>query len=420
MSNYLAVAQVTATLRYLVTNSLPPDLSGAAVTTQRPDGQLGSNDTAGVNIFLYRIGPNTAYRNADLPTRDASGNLLQRPTIALDLDYLFTFYGNDSELEPQRLLGAITTTLHGMPVLSSDEISKALLAVPPFQSAPFTGAPFNAPPFQPDLGTALERVRISLLPLSLDELSKLWSVFYQIPYALTVAYQASVVLMQKEDAMPLSAPPVQKRVVSATPWNQPVISSITAQAGALLPITAGSTVLIAGSGLTSSGQTIQIDNYPTPLTATQSTDAQLVLPLPADVPAGGRVLRITRTYQLGIPAKDHASNISAGAAFTLQPVITAAPALAGGKVTVNIQPTAKAGQNAVLILNESTIPAPLQPAAYSITLPTLTADATSLSFPVPGILGGRTYFVRVQIDGAQSGLNLDAGSSGFGPTVTAP
>jgi hypothetical protein len=420
MSNYLAVSQVTATLRYLVTNSLPPDLSGASVTTQRPDGKLGAGDDPGVNIFLYRIGPNAAYRNADLPTRDVTGNLLRRPTVALDLDYLFTFYGNDTNLEPQRLLGSITTMLYGMPVLSSDEISKALLSMQPFNNPPFTGALFNAPPFQPDLGLAFERVRISMLPLSLDELSKLWSVFYQIPYALTVAYQASVVLMQREDAIPQSAPPVQKRVVSALPWNQPVIASLTSQAGALVPITAGATLVITGSGLASSGQTIQIDNYATALTASHSSDSKLVVSLPADVPAGGRVLRITRNYQLGSPATEHASNVSAGGAFTLQPIISSAPTLLSGKVTVKVQPTAKQGQSVALLLNEATMPPPLHPAAYTTTLPPLVADASTLDFPVPDILGGRAYFARVQIDGAQSGLDYDKTSITYGPTVTAP
>ncbi len=419
MSNYLAVAQVTATLRYLVTNSLPPDLSGATVSTQRPDSQLGSSDVAGVNIFLYRVAPNTAFRNADLPSRDGSGNLVMRPTIALDLDYLFTFYGNDTDLEPQRLMGATTTTLHTMPVLSPDEISKALLSMPPFLSAPFTGSQFQSPPYQPDLGLALERVRISMLPLSLDELSKLWSVFYQIPFALTVAYQASVVLMQREDTVPQTAPPVQQRVVSATPWNQPVIASIVSNNGPSAPITAGGTILIQGSGLIASGQVITIDGYANPISPVQASDAQLTIVLPADVPAGGRILRIQRIYQLGVPATAHNTDVSGAGSFTLQPTISGQPKLAGGVVTCPVVPAAVAGQSVALLLNESTVPAPLHPAAYTFTLPALAAGTSTFSFSVPGIQTGTTYFVRVQVDGAQSGLNMDATSATFGPTVTA-
>src|SRR5271165_5220408 len=89
----------------MVLKSLPPDLSGAAVTTLRPDAQLSVADATGINIFLYQVLPNASLRNCDLPTRRSDGTLVQRPRIALDLNYLFTFYGNDAELEPQRLLG---------------------------------------------------------------------------------------------------------------------------------------------------------------------------------------------------------------------------------------------------------------------------------------------------------------------------
>lgn len=420
MSNYLAVSQVTATLSYIVTNSLPQDLSGAAVTTRRPDDTMGTSSAAGVNIYLYRVGPNSAYRNADLPSRDANGNLLARPTIALDLDYLFTFYGDDTNLEPQRLMGAIAVGMHEMPVLSSDEISKALQKMPPFKNPPFNAAPFNAPPWQPDLGVAVDKVRLSLLPLSLDELSKLWSVFYQIPYALTIAYKASVVLMQRENAMPQSAPPVQKRVVSAQPWNQPVIQTIASNSGLNSPILAGATIVVSGSGLISNGQQITIDGYPNPINPTSVKDAQIVLTLPVDVPAGSRILRITRLYQLGIPAVTHNADVSGAGAFTLVPSITTSPTLGGGNITIKLSPVVRQGQTATLLLNEATIPAPLNPYAYSFTLPAIAVDTDTLVFSVSGIQGGKVYFVRVQVDGAQSGLDLTQGSPTYGPTVTAP
>ncbi|QHN04123.1 DUF4255 domain-containing protein [Granulicella sp. WH15] len=418
MSNYLAVAQVTSTLRYIVTNSLPKDLSGASVTTQRPDGQLGSSNTAGVNIFLYRVGPNSSFRNADLPSRDASGNVLMRPTVAFDLDYLFTFYGDDANLEPQRLMGAITVALHEMPVLSADEISKALTAMQPFKGSPFNAAPFNAPPWQPDLQLGAQRVRVSLLPLTLDELSKLWSVFYQIPYALTVAYQASVVLMQRESLVPQSAPPVQTRVVSAQPWNPPTIQAIASNAGAQAPIVAGTTLVITGSGLASSSQTVSIDGYAPPLVPTSNSDQQIIVPLPTDVPAGNRVLRITRLYSLGVPAVDHDTNVSDAAAFALRPTISTPPTLGGGQVTVTLKYAILQGQTATLLLNEATVPAPMNPFAYSVTLPQQAADTTTLIFPVGTVQPGKTYFVRVQVDGVESGLDLNPASPTYGPTVT--
>ena len=60
-----------------------------------------------------------------------------------------------------------------------------------------------------DLAEQVERVRITLHPTSLDELSKLWTAF-QTEYRLSVAYEASVVLL--DSTLPATTPlPVLRR-----------------------------------------------------------------------------------------------------------------------------------------------------------------------------------------------------------------
>ena len=51
-----------------------------------------------------------------------------------------------------------------------------------------------------NLHEAVEQVRFSPLSLSLEDQSKLWSVFFQTPHAVSVAYQASVVLIESDEA----------------------------------------------------------------------------------------------------------------------------------------------------------------------------------------------------------------------------
>jgi hypothetical protein len=173
VSNFLAVATVTATLSQLVQAAVGADVPGATVTTLRPNGSPGGTPTTGVNIFLYQVMPNAAWRNTDLPTRNGDGDVTQRPRAALELNYLISFYGNEAQFEPQRLLGSVVRTLHARPVLTVPAIRQTV-ASPSF--------PFLAPS---DLGDEVERVRFTPLPLSLEELSKLWSVFFQTPYALS-------------------------------------------------------------------------------------------------------------------------------------------------------------------------------------------------------------------------------------------
>lgn len=93
MSNFLAIATVTATLSQTIRAAVLKDLSGAEVTTARPDGAGGHTPAIGVNLYLYQVTPNAAWRNADLPTRRPNGQLVQRPQAALDLHYLLNFYG---------------------------------------------------------------------------------------------------------------------------------------------------------------------------------------------------------------------------------------------------------------------------------------------------------------------------------------
>src|SRR6202035_3433386 len=119
MSNALAIAAVTETLVQLLTRNLVEVsmVPNAWVSSVTPD-QTARLANPGVNIFLYQVTPNAAFRNADLPTRAADGALLRKPQAALDLHYLLTFYGDESALEPQRLLGAVTLALHSNPNLA--------------------------------------------------------------------------------------------------------------------------------------------------------------------------------------------------------------------------------------------------------------------------------------------------------------
>ena len=66
MSNALAIAAVTATLRNLLTLgvTLVPDLADTIVTTHVPDAARNGGTTANqINLFLYQAVPNAAWRN---------------------------------------------------------------------------------------------------------------------------------------------------------------------------------------------------------------------------------------------------------------------------------------------------------------------------------------------------------------------
>ena len=73
MSNYLAIATVTAALRQVISDAVLVDVPSAEtnVTHLRPGGEPAGTPTTGVNVFLYAVTPNGALRNGDVPTRRA-------------------------------------------------------------------------------------------------------------------------------------------------------------------------------------------------------------------------------------------------------------------------------------------------------------------------------------------------------------
>ncbi|HEY4386522.1 MAG TPA: DUF4255 domain-containing protein [Ktedonobacteraceae bacterium] len=189
MSNYLAIATVTVALRDILQDVALTAVPGAVVTTQRPeDINNAGQDKAGINLYLYQVTPNPDWMNNDLPMRDAVGRLLQRPQTALNLDYLLSFHGAELEMEPQRLLGSTVVRLHAQPFLPLVAIQDTI------QHTSYLA--------QSDLFNQSERVKFSPLNFNLEELSKLWSVFFQIPYRLSVAYRASVVLLEEQEQIP--------------------------------------------------------------------------------------------------------------------------------------------------------------------------------------------------------------------------
>jgi hypothetical protein len=406
MSNFLAIATVTAALQQILQDPVKSAVSGATVGFSRPDASGSGSSAPLVNVYLYQVTPNAAYRNADLPTRRTDGTLVQKPQAALDLHYLFTFQGRDDKLEPQRMLGAVASTLQDQPLLTPQNI-QAAISSPTFSTILATS----------DLASQLERVRFTPTALSLEEFSKLWSAFFQVEYSLSAAYQASVVLIESEDT-PQEALPVQTRNVYVSPFRYPTITQVVSQAGANQPILPSTTLVIQGSNLLAQVTLVRIGNLT--VAPTIVTAAAIIMPVPTNSPAGVVGLQVIQQIQIGTPPLPHSGFESNVVALVLHPVIVSATST-GSQVTVNVSPQVQQGQRATLLLNEATTPPPAVPAAYTFSLPPLAAATSTLIFTISGVKGGGTdYFIRVTVDGAESPLDLNPGSSTFGPTVTVP
>lgn len=204
MSNALAVATVTQALALLIASNLGPETDIAVnVETRKPPAEPPTEPT--INVFLYQVTPNASMRHHDLPTRASDGTLVKRAAAPLDLHYLISAYGEEAELVGQRLIGCVVRTLHEFPVLPSELI--ALAAERPYLAGS-------------DLAQSPQRVRFTPTVMDIDETSKLWGMLHQTPYALSVAYQASLVLIEGRER-PVPAKPVERHSVRALPFGAP-------------------------------------------------------------------------------------------------------------------------------------------------------------------------------------------------------
>ncbi|MGY4970786.1 DUF4255 domain-containing protein [Streptomyces nigrescens] len=204
MSNALAVATVTQALALLIEHHLHPEIDMAvSVETRKPPADPPTEPT--ITVFLYQVSHNPSMRNSDLVTRASDGTLLKRPAAALDLHFLISAYGEETELVGQRLIGSVVRTMHEIPVLPQELIEEA--ARRPYLAGS-------------DLAESPQKVRFTPLQLDVDETSKLWGMLHQTPYALSVVYQASLVLLDGHQK-PVPAKPVQKPDVRVLPFGAP-------------------------------------------------------------------------------------------------------------------------------------------------------------------------------------------------------
>jgi hypothetical protein len=406
MSNFLAVATVTAALNRLLQASAGADVPGTSVTTDRPEASTnGSAPT--INIYLYQVVPNAALRNNDLATRNSAGDLVHRPVAALDLHYLLTFSGDEDELEPQRLLGSVVRTLHAQPLLTPQLIAAvktAATATPPVH--PSLAAT--------DLGDQVERVKFVPLSMNLEELSKLWSVFFQTPYALSVAYKASVVLIEP-DLATIEPLPVLDRTIDVAPFRRPLIERVVASPDASAPITATSTIQVIGQELLGEITRLRLagsDRSIGPATSVRIPFELSSVPT-TDLRAGLATVQVVQGTLLGDPPAEHVGTESNVAEFVIHPTISSVVAGAGPTLTVTTDLIVTPTQNVQLAI--------LSPATGVRThllaaSPHLLGTST-LTFPGTGVPAG-SHAVQLFVDGADTLLVRDNAGAITDPLVT--
>lgn len=416
MSNALAIAATTASLRNLLLSQMPTldaDLSDLEVTTQPPDLARKGITKAQLNLFLYQTALNGAWRNMDMPRQVRPGET-GAPPLALNLHYLITAYGrgeSDNDVVSHRVLGGAMSVLHDHPLLSRSEIGLAL--------------PNN------DLAEQFERLKITPLPMALEELSKLWAAF-QTQYRISAAYEVTVLLIDSRTPV-RSALPVLTRgegdrgvaTVASTAPQLREIRPLRSQPAARL----GEDVAILGDGLTSTDTMVRFVSprlaQPIELAPNSGgSSSQIDVHLPSKTEDANALSRwAPGFYTVALVQKrSGVPPISSNElAFALAPQITVTPlVIPPGPVTLTLtcEPRIVAGQRILLLGGGGQ----LEPA--SVVTPADPTQPTTLTFTAPGAPPGR-YVLRLRVDGVDSIPVIQSGTPplpSFDPaqTVTVP
>ncbi|MEM9213258.1 MAG: DUF4255 domain-containing protein [Cyanobacteria bacterium P01_F01_bin.150] len=425
MSNYLAIATVTAAFKRMLQAGVSREVPGTQVTTVRPESSSGSGSISGtcINLFMYSAVPNPAWRNADLRTRRPKVEMTKHGQAGLDLNYILTFYGNEQRLEPQRLLGSAIQTLVDNPVLTSEMIQDTINS--------------NLPELAPS--TLDEQVQsVKFLPdeMTTDELSRLWSVFFQIPYSLSFTYRATAVLIQgrKPGKAPL---PVRGRRFYTSPTSA-ALTKVEVRGALGEPCTLDSYVIIHGRQLTSAGGRIQFGEVS--VEPTVATDTQFELDLAAlPTETRSRLRAGVQGVCLQLQQPQSSPGVTAQVTTNVMPLVLCPVILYGTQditvdqveeiddqycsatVTVRVDVVVDPEQSVFLLLNGE---ADSNGDGTTIVRGDRRSQPThQLTFTLDKVKGGE-HLVRVQIGGAESPLEVDSDAQSpthdqyIGPMIT--
>lgn len=415
MSNPMALAAVTATLQFWLSNVLndpSSPLGNVTVTAKAPDlaeasQGKGDNSDLIVNLFLHQVTPNIAWRNIDLPRlgKDGTTRLTNQP-LALDLHYLMTVYGS-RDTEAEALLGYSVIVLHEAPVISRPQIRTALLGVP--NTNPYAGILKNS-----GLADQFELIKITPSTLGREEMAWLWTAL-KADYRPTFPFQVSVVLIEPD--APATFPlPVLSRSVSAQPSLGPRLDNIDISATPTVPAP-GASVTVDGTGLSGitqiamSNAHLGIGYAPFAPTNAKANSVTFAVPNdPVNFPAG--------IYEMTAQITDAGGNIlnsSNSLLIPIAPVILKVPApvvvsnAQTTTITIHCAPQVLTNQKVELIMN-----------ATSVVADTIAAQTDTVVFQFPKLAPGN-YLARLAVDGIASPMDIDWNAKPpvfKGPTIT--
>lgn len=435
MSTFLAIGGASATLQALLRDrmELPAGMVRTdlqvAVSTPQPEDDTQAAEPTKVNLFLYRATENGALKNQMIPGQGHPSEY-GHPPLSLVLHYLLTAYGATddnglvNETRAHFLLGSAMRVLHDYTVITDSLMTT------------------NSPPAQildSSLRAEFEHIKICLDPISLEDLSKVWTALTR-PYRLSAAYTVSVVQIESRRIKTLAAPVLTRRIHLAVS-KRPQISNAYRT-----PVLPGEPIgdirahvleelTIEGENFRAAQTWVKLgDLEPIGIQPASDREIRIVVPddtypadadhpLPRPIPAADQLRPGPRTVEVqilrptevveggldrGVVVVDDRRQSSNHCVFLLAPEISgvnppsvAAGGFAGAVLTVTGRRLFQSGVKSVVLVGDVSIPVADPGPGGPQTDTSIQVSLIALGLTTPPTPAG-LYPVRVMVNGVQS------------------
>lgn len=402
MSDFQAIGGVSATLQSLLEDrmELPAGYAQSEfrVTVGPPPSEeerrgrgRGSGDVKlRVNLYLYRVTENGFLKNQEIPGEGHPG-AYGHPPLSLDLHYLLTAHGTSedrgflSEAPAQYLLGSAMRVLHDHPVITERMETSA-----------------GQPILHDSLRGEFEQVKLHLDPISLEDLSKVWTAL-TTPYHLSAAYKVSVV--QIESRAPrtypqlVGEPPPEGPRVYAVPFRSPQIRGIFVRRPSDEPdverpfpyARVGDTLILKGHNFSGETTRVFLGSSEADIAQPRDSRIEVIVPDEAVLQPGAVSVKVVLDAMLGEPPRAHRGFQSNLAVFVLVPHISSLNLTTPTLKIVGTRLFHADLENTTLV-GDIVIPS----SGYT------KATSTEIEFNLPASLESGEYPVRVRVNGAES------------------
>ena len=400
MANHEAIGGVSLTLQTLLEDrmaSTSPDLGAnerVSITLSAPD--IDHDDVTGprCNLFLYHITENIALKNQDIPGQ-GHPSAYGHPPLSLDLYYLMTAYGTteQDDVRAHQVLGDAMRVFHDYAQITPNLYQD--------------GDPANPRILDTSLLGEFEQVKITLLPFTLEDFSKIWTALPEANFRCSVAYQVSVVQIERQQPrrfpQPVGELPSAGPRVHAMPFRSPQIREIQvirqddpeARRRPSPYARIGDTLVIHGRNLAGESTRVRLGNVDATasINALRNDRIEVVIPDDAQLSPGVQPVQSLSDVLLGDPPEPHTGFQSNVAVFMLVPHIEELDTTIPGALRLNGSRLFDANRESLSLIGDEIIRA----ASY-----TGVSTPAQITFPLPDSLESGNYLVRVRVGGAES------------------